>query len=185
MEVVGPLLAILRSCTDTRPRKFSCWNPGSRRSPEPRSRSPASGRRHLTARKPGPGGRDRPGLPSPPGPGAAFRPHGAPPGLPGGRGRLVPPARPPPAPPGRSHISGAAFCPGSAATAPCRLSALTFCSTFDCSSAACGGSVQLSASEKSEKCRSSAAASVWTGGERKEGGGFEGNHYSDVCSARI
>lgn len=27
VEVVGPLLAILRSCTDTRSRKFSCWNP--------------------------------------------------------------------------------------------------------------------------------------------------------------
>lgn len=32
----------------------------SRGSPGPRSRSPSSGRRHLTARKPGPGGRDRP-----------------------------------------------------------------------------------------------------------------------------
>lgn len=28
-EVVGPLLAILGSCPDTRARKFSCWNPNS------------------------------------------------------------------------------------------------------------------------------------------------------------
>lgn len=55
-EVVGPLLAILGSCPDTRARRFSCWNPAlpETRGAAPCPRPPSPDRPGSAARRKGP-----------------------------------------------------------------------------------------------------------------------------------